>query len=97
MTIEKTRNNDELTLVISGRLDTTTYSMLEDEIKNLDGVNSLIFDFANLQYISSAGLRTILVAHKTMASRKGLVVKNLNSIVKEVFNITGFSEIITVR
>lgn len=95
MKINKTLNNDELTLAISGELNTTTYQELEDVVKNsLNGIKKLVFDFKELEYISSAGLRVLLVSKKLMDQQGKLVVKNANSSVKEIFDITGFTNIL---
>ena len=95
MKISKTLNNDELTLAISGELNTTTYQELEDVVKNsLNGIKKLVFDFKELEYISSAGLRVLLVSKKLMDQQGKLVVKNANSSVKEIFDITGFTNIL---
>ena len=95
MKISKTLDNDELTLAISGELNTTTYQELEDAVKNsLNGIKKLVFDFKELEYISSAGLRVLLVSKKLMDQQGKLVVKNANSSVKEIFDITGFTNIL---
>ena len=95
MKISKTLNDDELTLAISGELNTTTYQELEDVVKNsLSGIKKLVFDFKELEYISSAGLRVLLVSKKLMDQQGKLVVKNANSSVKEIFDITGFTNIL---
>ena len=95
MIISKTLNDDELTLAISGELNTTTYQELEDVVKNsLNGIKKLVFDFKELEYISSAGLRVLLVSKKLMDQQGKLVVKNANSSVKEIFDITGFTNIL---
>ncbi len=98
MTIEKTQNNTELTLALRGRLDTVTAPELEQALKDsLEGATSLTFDLAGLDYISSAGLRVLLSAHKAMASRGGLKVTNVNEIVREVFEVTGFADILDIE
>ena len=95
MKISKTLNDDELTLAISGELNTTTYQELEDVVKNsLNGIKKLVFDFKELEYISSAGLRVLLVSKKLMDQQGKLVVKNANSSVKEIFDITGFTNVL---
>lgn len=95
MKINKTLNNNELTLAISGELNTTTYQELEDVVKNsLNGIKKLVFDFKELEYISSAGLRVLLVSKKLMDQQGKLIVKNANSSVKEIFDITGFTNIL---
>ena len=95
MKITKTLNNDELTLAIEGELNTTTYQELEEVVKNsLNGIKSLVFDFAKLDYISSAGLRVLLISKKTMDQQGKMVVKNANPSVMEIFDVTGFSNIL---
>lgn len=95
MNIEKELSGTVLTVIVSGRLDTMTAPALEQELKESYGeVTELVLDFQNLQYISSAGLRVVLGAHKTMKGK--LVVKNVNQTVMEVFDITGFSDILTI-
>ena len=95
MNIEKELLGTALTVTVSGRLDTMTAPVLEQELKESYGeVTELVLDFQNLQYISSAGLRVVLGAHKTMKGK--LVVKNVNQTVMEVFDITGFTDILTI-
>ena len=97
MTIEKTANGAELTLKIAGRLDTTTAPQLDEEVKNsLGGVESLVLDFHELEYISSAGLRVLLSAQKIMNKQGKMTVRNVSSDIAEVFEITGFSDILTI-
>ena len=98
MTIEKKLNNGELTVSLEGRLDTVTAPSLEEELKaNLDGVQNLILDFQALEYISSAGLRVILMAQKTMNKQGNMVVRNVNETIAEVFEITGFADMLTIE
>ena len=98
MTITKTRNGNELILALEGRLDTMTAPELEAELgKSLDGIDSLTMDFGKLDYISSAGLRVLLSAHKIMSAKGGMKVTNVNEIVREVFDVTGFSDILTIE
>lgn len=99
MRIEKTENQGKLSMRVIGRLDTTTAPQLEEEFKkSMEGVNHLTFDFSDLEYISSAGLRVLLSAHKTMKQQEGaMVVRGANEEVREVFTITGFAEILTVE
>jgi anti-sigma B factor antagonist len=98
MTITKTLNADVLTLALEGRLDTMTAPELEAELKqSMDGAQALVFDFAKLDYISSAGLRVLLAAHKQMSRKGGMTVKNVNEIVQEVFEVTGFSDILNIE
>ncbi len=98
MTISKQQNGTALTLALQGRLDTVTSPELEAELKNsLDGVDSLVLDLSGLEYISSAGLRVLLSAHKTMSVRSGMKVTNAGEIVREVFEVTGFSDILNIE
>ncbi len=97
MTIQKTVNGKELTVAVEGRLDTTTAPELEAELKaSMRDAESLVLDFSKLDYISSAGLRVLLSAHKTMASKGGMKVAHVNEIVAEVFDVTGFADILTI-
>ena len=97
MTIDKKREGNRLVLAVSGRLDTMTAPELENVIKeNMDGVEELVLDFKDLEYISSAGLRVVLGARKAMGEGK-FTVRNLCSDVREIFDITGFSDIITIE
>jgi len=98
MTINKTMNGKDLTIALEGRLDTMTAPELEAELKqSLDAVQTLTLDFSKLDYISSAGLRVLLSAHKTMAPKGGMKVTNVNEIVREVFEVTGFADILTIE
>ena len=98
MTINKTSNGSALTLAVEGRLETTTSPELEAVVKNeLDGVGELIFDFTNLDYISSAGLRVLLTAQKKMNVQGSMKIINANEIVCEIFEVTGFSDILTIE
>ena len=98
MTITKNQNGTTLEIALEGRLDTMTAPDLEAELnKSLGGAESLVLDLAKLDYISSAGLRVLLSAHKTMSSKGGMKVINVNEIVQEVFEVTGFSDILTIE
>ena len=98
MTVERIKNGGALTLVIEGRLDTLSSPMLEEIINaELDGVTELTLDFAGVDYISSAGLRVLLCALKKMGPCGQMRVKNVRPMVHEIFEITGFSEILTVE
>ena len=97
MEITKTIEENVCKLALRGRLDTTTAPELEAELKDgLDGIESLEFDLSNLEYISSAGLRVLLFAQKAMAG-KTMVVKNVKPEIMEVFEITGFNDILTIE
>ncbi len=98
MTIEKNLNGTELNVAVAGRLDTTTAPELETELKaNLNGVEKLVLDFAALEYLSSAGLRVILQAQKTMNKQGEMVIKNVNDTINEIFEVTGFIDILTIE
>lgn len=98
MTIDKQLNGSELTLALNGRLDTTTAPELENAIKeNIAGITNLVMDFAGLEYLSSAGLRVILSAQKTMNKQGEMVIRNVNETINEVFEITGFIDILTIE
>ena len=98
MTIEKNLNGTELNVKVVGRLDTTTAPELETEFKqSFDGVEKLILDFAELEYLSSAGLRVILGAQKTMNKQGEMIIKNVNETINEIFEVTGFIDILTIE
>lgn len=98
MIIDKQLNGSELTLSLTGRLDTTTAPELEAVIKeNIAGVTNLVMDFSGLEYLSSAGLRVILSAQKIMNKQGEMVIRNVNETINEVFEITGFIDILTIE
>ncbi|MBP3523955.1 MAG: STAS domain-containing protein [Clostridia bacterium] len=98
MTIEKKLNGTELTIVLTGRMDTVTAPQLEAELKDcLNGVNSLRFDFSALDYLSSAGLRVLLAAQKRMNKQGSMTLLGVNETIAEIFEVTGFSDILTIE
>ena len=98
MTIQQTKDGNALTIALEGRLDTMTAPELEAALKTaLEGVEELTFDFEKLDYISSAGLRVLLAAQKTMNRQGSMKVKNANEIIMEIFEVTGFSDILTIE
>ena len=98
MTIEKTTENEKVTLTVSGRLDTTTAPELERTLDSiLDGTKELVFDMTGLEYISSAGLRVILKAQKAMNAQGSMKLTGVNDSIMEVFDITGFLDILTIE
>ena len=99
MTIKKTVDGDKLVLDLEGRLDTTTAPQLENELKvSLYDIKELTLDMENLEYLSSAGLRVLLAAQKQMKKQQGnMVIVNVNEIIMEVFEVTGFVDIITIK
>lgn len=98
MEIIKTMKNGVLTIALDGKMDITTAPDLEKEVSNLDGVKELIMDFEKLRYISSAGLRVLLLAHKKMIKQGGTMkVIHINENVMEVMTAMGFADILTVE
>ncbi|MBQ3809206.1 MAG: STAS domain-containing protein [Kiritimatiellae bacterium] len=98
MNIDKKLEGTTLTVALEGRLDTTTSPELEDVLAaSLDGVDALVFDFAKLDYLSSAGLRVLLSAQKRMNKQGSMKLVHVNDAVKEVFDITGFADFLTVE
>ena len=98
MKITKKQDGSALVIALEGRLDTTTAPELEAELKTcLDGITDLTLDLAKLDYISSAGLRVLLSAHKTMMKQGQMKVTNASEIVREVFDVTGFSDILNIE
>lgn len=98
MEIKKTKNGTALTLAITGRIDTTTAPQLETELKaDIDGVTQLYLDFSQVEYISSAGLRVLLSAQKIMNRQGKMTLSHVSEPVMEVFEVTGFVDILTVE
>ncbi len=98
MTITREQNGSALLIALEGRLDTTTAPALEAEFKkSLGGAEELVLDFTKLDYISSAGLRVLLSAHKEMSAKGGMKVQHVNEIVQEVFEVTGFDSILNIE
>lgn len=98
MNIRKHQEGTVLSMELEGRLDTTTAPQLEAEFKvSLDGTTDLTLDMAALEYISSAGLRVILAAQKVMNKQGRMVIRNVNETIMEIFEITGFADILTIE
>ncbi len=98
MNITQKTNGTTLEIALEGRLDTMTAPELEAKLNQTMGsAEALILDFSKLDYISSAGLRVLLSAHKAMSSKGGMKVTNVNEIVQEVFDVTGFADILTIE
>ena len=96
--IKKRVDGTTLELALTGRLDTITAPELEEVVKESIGdASKLIFDFAQLEYVSSAGLRVLLSAHKSMSGKDGMVVRNVSDDIQEIFDVTGFSDILTIE
>ncbi len=98
MNINKTVNATELTVALEGRLDTATAPALEAELnQSLSGITKLVLDFSALEYLSSAGLRVLLSAQKTMNKQGEMIVKNVNETINEIFEVTGFCDVLTIE
>ena len=98
MNVLKNRDGSTLNVALEGRLDTTTAPQLEEELRSaLDGVTELFFDLEKLDYISSAGLRVLLASQKVMNRQGEMIIKNVANEVQEIFDVTGFSDILTIE
>ena len=98
LNINKEIGNGKALFALEGRLDTVTAPQLEKELKeSLNGVEELTMDFEKLEYISSAGLRVLLSAQKTMAKKGGMKITHVNETIMEIFEVTGFSDILTIE
>ena len=98
MTIEKNLQGTHLTVSLSGKLDTTTAPELEGALKeSFAGITKLTLDFAALSYLSSAGLRVLLTAQKVMNKQGEMVICNVNETIAEIFEVTGFVDILTIE
>lgn len=95
MNIQKALSGAALTVALEGRLDTTTAPKLEEELRG--GITRLVFDVEKLEYISSAGLRVLLAMQKLMNQQGEMVLQNVNEAVMEVFEVTGFSDILSIE
>lgn len=96
--INKSANESELTVWLKGRLDTLTAPQLEDSLKeDIDAVTAIVLDLEELEYISSAGLRVLLSAQKTMSVKGTMVLRNVSEEIHEIFDVTGFSDILTIE
>ena len=98
MNIMKTTEGSALNLALEGRLDTTTAPQLEAELRNsMNGITMLNMDFEKLEYLSSAGLRVLLAAQKTMNKQGKMVIRHVNETIREVFEVTGFTGILAIE
>lgn len=98
MTISKEVNGQTLNVRVEGRLDTTTAPTLDKELTaSLEEITELVLDFEKLEYISSAGLRVLLSAQKTMNKKGTMIIRNVDEAIMEIFEVTGFSDILTVE
>lgn len=97
MTISKTQDGSAATLSVEGRVDTVTAPQLEQEIQAAQDAQSLTVNLKGLEYISSAGLRVLLSAHKAFSKKGGLTIENPNDSVMEIFEVTGFKDILNIK
>ena len=98
MKIDTKKDGNSLLINLEGRLDTNTFQDLEKETDNLDGIKKITFDCEKLDYISSAGLRVLLTCQKKMNNISGtMIIKNVKEEIQEVFDMTGFSDILTIE
>lgn len=97
MTITKTESGKDITLTVEGRLDTSTAPQMEAEISALEADTKLVLDFTKLEYVSSAGLRVLLGAQKKFAAAGSLTIQHVCEEINEVFEMTGFSDILTIE
>ncbi len=98
LNINKTIENGKAFFALEGRLDTNTSPEMEKELNSaLTGIGELVLDFAKLEYISSAGLRVLLSAQKTMNKQGTMKITNVNETIMEIFEVTGFSDILTIE
>ena len=98
LNIRKTQEDALLRIALEGRLDTTTAPQLEDDLKaSLPGVKTLVLDLTALEYISSAGLRVLLSAQKVMNTQGEMKLVHVNEVIMEIFEVTGFTDILTIE
>ena len=98
MNINKTVNGNQLEIALEGRLDTSTAPTLETELNgSLAGIEKLVLDFSLLDYLSSAGLRVLLGAQKIMNKQGEMIVRNVNDTIMEIFEVTGFCDVLTIE
>ena len=98
MKIDKKKTGTELIITLTGRLDTNTAPELENAVqRSVSGITMLIFDFEKLDYISSAGLRVLLSAQKTMNTQGTMKIVHVNETIMEIFEVTGFVDILTIQ
>ena len=98
MEIRMDRKDDQLEVFVSGRLDTLTSPELEEKLKpEFENTTKLVLDFGGLEYISSAGLRVLLMAAQAMEDKGEMIVRNVNSDIMDIFEVTGFVDILTIE
>ncbi len=98
LTTQKDKQDGKLVLTLSGRLDTMTAPQLEQDVnENVEGISELVFDLGELEYISSAGLRVLLASQKIMNKQGNMIVRNVSESVNEIFEVTGFCDILSIE
>lgn len=98
LNINKELNETNLTVKLEGRLDTTSAPMLDDEVKaSVNGITKLVFDLSSVEYVSSAGLRVLLAAQKIMNRQGEMIITGANEVLMEIFEVTGFVDILTIE
>ena len=97
MEITKSSRGGKMNIAVSGRIDTRTAPELEEMVRSLDEITDLTFDFKDVQYISSAGLRVILIAQKTMNKQGSMTIRNVSSEIMEIFEVTGLSDLLNIK
>ncbi|MBP5166880.1 MAG: STAS domain-containing protein [Oscillospiraceae bacterium] len=98
MNIVKTLEDNKLTVVLEGRLDTVTSPQLEGELRSaVNGISELIFDLGALDYVSSAGLRVLLSAQKVMNKQGSMTIRNVKPEIMDIFDVTGFTDILNIE
>lgn len=98
MKIDKVRSGNRLDIALNGRLDALSAPKFEEEAaSSLDGITELVIDIKEVEYLSSAGLRALLYLHQLMSEKGSLIIRNVTPIVNEIFELTGFNEIITIE
>ncbi|MER2151786.1 MAG: STAS domain-containing protein [Candidatus Limivicinus sp.] len=98
LNINKNLNGETLTVTLEGRLDTTTAPQLEESLReSMNGIKELILDFQDLEYMSSAGLRVLLSAQKNMAKQGSMKLIHVSDVIMEIFEVTGFVDILTIE
>ena len=97
LNIKKNVEGAKAAVALEGRLDTVTSPSLEKELASLEGVTELVLDFSALDYISSAGLRVLLSAQKAMSKQGKMTICHVNDTIMEIFEVTGFSDILTIE
>ena len=98
LNITKHADGSTLTVKVEGRVDSNTAVELDRALNGaLDGISKLILDFERLEYISTAGLRALLIAQKTMNQQGTIVIRNVSAAVKEIFEVTGFTDMLTIE